>query len=92
MGFVMPMLAKLSAMTTSQQAVVAMPFAITMTPESVPYVASQVVLGIAVSAVVCGLIAGKISSFKLGEGLRDAVMCCLIVALELFAGAVMGWI
>jgi hypothetical protein len=48
--------------------------------------------GIATSAVICGLIAGKISSFKLGEGFRDAVICCLIVVLELFVGAMMGWV
>jgi len=91
MGFVMPMLARLSAMA-SQQAITAMPFAITISPESMPYVASQVAFGIATSAVVCGLIAGKISSFKLGEGFRDAAICCLIVMLELFVGATMGWI
>jgi len=90
-GFVMPMLARLSAMA-SQQAIIAMPFAITISPESIPYVASQVTFGIATSAVVCGLIAGKISSFKLGEGFRDAAICCLIVMLELFVGATMGWI
>ena len=92
MGFVMPMLARLSTMAISQQAIAAMPFAITISPESIPYVASQIMFGMATSAVVCGLIAGKISSFKLGEGFRDAAICCLIVALELFIGATMGWI
>ncbi|GEM_PF-1597147 len=92
MGFVMPMLARLGAMTMTQQAVASMPFAIMITPEDMPYIASQVMLGVATSAVICGLIAGKISSFKLGEGFRDAAMCCLIVVLELFTGAAMGWV
>jgi len=92
MGFVLPMLAKLSAMTTSQQALASMPFLITITPENMPYIASQIMFGIATSAIICGLIAGKISSFKLGEGFRDAVVCCLIVVLELFVGAAMGWV
>jgi asparagine N-glycosylation enzyme membrane subunit Stt3 len=92
MGFVMPMLAKLSAMTTSSQAIASMPFLITINPENMPYIASQIMFGIATSAIICGLIAGKISSFKLGEGFRDAVICCLIVVLELFVGAAMGWV
>jgi hypothetical protein len=92
MGFVLPMLAKMSAMMTSQQALASMPFVITINPENMPYIASQVMFGIATSAVICGLIAGKISSFKLGEGFRDAVVCCLIVVLELFTGTAMGWV
>ena len=48
--------------------------------------------GIATSTVICSLIAGKISSFKLGEGFRDAVVCRLIVMLELFVGVAMGWV
>jgi len=90
MGFVVPVLAKLSIVTL-QQAPTTMPL-MSINPESMPYVASQVMFGMAVSATICGLIAGKISSFKLGEGLRDATICCLIVMLELLVGAVMGWL
>jgi hypothetical protein len=80
------------ALGIGQGGLASMPFLITISSENMSCIASQIMFGIATSTVICGLIAGKISSFKLGEDFRDAVACRLIVMLELFVGAAMGWV
>ncbi|MEM2025590.1 MAG: hypothetical protein QXW94_04795 [Desulfurococcaceae archaeon] len=87
LGVVVPMLADMTVNAGG-----ALPFNLPIGAWDRCSTVNLVFLGLSASAVTSGLLGGKLSTFRLGEGLRDAAVCCLVLLASLLVGVLAGWV